>query len=174
MPGHFARILAAIREPDGLGAGVARASVVMLIAEMATAFARADAALTERHPSPRIQQAIDWMQTHLCAAVALDALARQCGLKTSRFRALFRAETGFSPLEYLTQLRIAAAKELLARPRLSITEIALATGFGSSLYFATAFRRTTGFTPRDFRQRGDCSLDMTAHAASPACPAHPD
>jgi AraC family L-rhamnose operon regulatory protein RhaS len=154
MPGHFARILAAIREPQGLGAAVARGSVVLLIAELAAAFARADAALVQRSASPRIQAAMQWLQDHYAEPVALDALASQCQLKISRFRALFRAETGFSPLEYLTQVRIAAAKELLARPHLSITAIALACGFGSSQYFATAFRRSTGFTPRDYRQRG--------------------
>jgi len=150
--GHFERILRTLSAPEPLTPAVVRSSLVLLLAEVRSAYLRA-ATGVNRPPSPRIAKAMTWMQRHLADAIALDAVAAQVALRPSQFRAVFMEETGFSPREYLTQVRIARAKEILGQANRSITSIALATGFTSSQYFATAFRRITGFTPRDFRKR---------------------
>lgn len=57
-----------------------------------------------------------------------------------------------TPHRWLVQRRIARACEMLADPRVSVTEIALACGFSSSQHFATAFRKHMGATPSAYRR----------------------
>jgi AraC family transcriptional regulator len=63
------------------------------------------------------------------------------------FRRHYRSTIG----EYLRQRRVAAAIELLSRKDLSLTEIALESGFSSHGHFCSVFKRVTGMTPREFR-----------------------
>ncbi len=82
----------------------------------------------------------------------LDAMARACGLGRSRFSHYCQQITNSTPAEYLSYLRIRRAQELLSsRPELSVTEVALDCGFGTSQYFATAFRKHTGNSPTEYR-----------------------
>ena len=73
-----------------------------------------------------------------------------------RFARAFKQATGSSPHSYLVEARITRAKELLCKSSVSITEVALRSGFASSSHFSVTFRRVTGLTPREFRksQRG--------------------
>jgi AraC family transcriptional regulator len=65
----------------------------------------------------------------------------------------FQESVGASPYKYVLALRIEEAKQRLSRSANSITEIALATGFGHAQHFSTSFRKATGETPSSFRQR---------------------
>ena len=81
-------------------------------------------------------------------------MARDCGMGASLFCRLCRALFNQSPVQRLNRIRLDwAAEALRAEPDRSITGIALASGYGSSQYFATAFRRHTGLTPGAWRQR---------------------
>ncbi|MET0261562.1 MAG: helix-turn-helix domain-containing protein [Rariglobus sp.] len=84
----------------------------------------------------------------------LEQLARFAKLSRTRLLLIFRQATGKSPIDYLIGLRIEAAKRLLRQNELTVTEIALETGFGDSNYFARQFRLVTGQTPSTFRRRG--------------------
>ena len=64
---------------------------------------------------------------------------------------LLKRKTGFTPQQYLMRLRINEAKSLLRNTEYSITEIALNCGFSSSQHFSAAFKRTTGYRPKDYR-----------------------
>ena len=87
---------------------------------------------------------------------ALDArpLAAECGLKRTRFTHYCERITNMTPAEYLSAVRVERAAHLLAHGDASITEIAHATGFTSSQYFATVFRRARGCSPREYRRSG--------------------
>lgn len=152
IAGHFERILAALGSPDPFTPAVARSSLALLLSEVRLAYVGA-ATGAVRRCSPRIERAKGWMADHLAEPIALDAIAAEVGLRASQFRAVFRAETGFAPQEHLAHLRVERAKELLVTTDRSVTRIALDTGFTTSQYFATAFRRLTGFTPRAWRKR---------------------
>ena len=73
------------------------------------------------------------------------------GLSLSRLKARFKKETGVSPANFIMLRRIEGAKELLDRTDKNITDVAFELGFSSSQYFATAFKRYTGMTPKEFR-----------------------
>lgn len=89
---------------------------------------------------------------HLVHPWDVRSMARACGLGVTRFTALCRDIAGVPPMQYLARARAAAAGRMLReRPQASVTEVAFACGFNSSQYFATALRRVTGMSPRQFR-----------------------
>jgi AraC-like DNA-binding protein len=84
----------------------------------------------------------------------LELMAAQCGLRRSAFSKLCRQLTNRTPIDYLTECRLRCSRRLMSEdPALSITEIAYASGFQSSQYFATVFSRHLGRSPRAWRRR---------------------
>jgi AraC family transcriptional regulator len=92
------------------------------------------------------------MRDHLGAPIGLDDLAAVVGLSRFHFVTMFRKTTGRTPHAWLVSLRIERAQQLLADPRLPITDIALAVGYETPSSFAAAFRKVTGTTPTAFRR----------------------
>jgi AraC-like DNA-binding protein len=83
----------------------------------------------------------------------VEEMAALVGLGTTTFTEKVKSYSGFSPLNYLITIRIAEAIKLLKRNDLSVTDIALDTGFYSSQHFSTTFKKLTGYTPSDFRKK---------------------
>lgn len=82
----------------------------------------------------------------------VEEMAVFVGLGTTAFTAKVKSYTGFSPLNYLINIRISEAIKLLKRTDLSLTDIALDTGFYSSQHFSTTFKKLTGYTPTHFKK----------------------
>lgn len=82
----------------------------------------------------------------------VDEMAALVGLGATAFTEKVKNYTGFSPLNYLINIRISEAIRLLKRREANVTEIALETGFYSSQHFATTFKKLTGYTPSQFRK----------------------
>ncbi|MCX7993416.1 MAG: helix-turn-helix transcriptional regulator [Fimbriimonadales bacterium] len=72
---------------------------------------------------------------------------------------LFRVAMGCSPSEYLTELRLRRAANLLVSTNLSVSEIALEVGYLSLSHFSRVFRERFGKTPRAFRQSPTLSVE---------------
>ena len=83
----------------------------------------------------------------------VEEMAAMVGLGTTTFTEKVKSYSGFSPLNYLITIRISEAIKLLKQNDLSVTDIALDTGFYSSQHFATTFKKLTGYTPSDFRKK---------------------
>lgn len=83
---------------------------------------------------------------------SLKELSALCKLSARQLTRAFRTSRGCSIADYMTQMRIEAAKRRLATKE-SIKEIATSMGFSSQSTFTYAFRRTTGVTPNQFRKR---------------------
>ncbi|MGB8362996.1 MAG: helix-turn-helix domain-containing protein [Rhizomicrobium sp.] len=84
---------------------------------------------------------------------SMSELSRLCGISQSHLMRSFKASTGWQIHKYIAEERLNAAKRMLAEDEFSLKEISARLGFCSPAYFATAFRRTTGMTPMDFRRR---------------------
>lgn len=80
-------------------------------------------------------------------------LARECGVSNRHLARMFKRTTGKTITEYITEVRINKAKMELANGDQLIKEIAYDCGFQSQSSFAQAFRKATGLTPRQFRNR---------------------
>ena len=100
----------------------------------------------------QVKRVSAYMQENLDEDIDLQDLADLVGLSRFYFCSAFRIATGYTPHEWLTRVRIAEARRLLALPSMLITEIALAVGYQTPSAFAAVFRRTTGVSPREFRR----------------------
>jgi AraC-like DNA-binding protein len=89
----------------------------------------------------------------------VDEMAALVGLGTTAFSEKTKSYTGFSPLNYLINIRISEAIKLLKRHDVHVTDIALDVGFYSSQHFATTFKKLTGYTPSEFRKKNIPATD---------------
>ncbi len=105
------------------------------------------------HPDESVWIAQDWMLAHLGEPLRMPELAARCGLSTRSLNRRFRAALGTTPLAFLQQTRVAAARELLRASNLSAAEIAARCGFGSASNFSRSFLAQAGSTPQDYRRR---------------------
>lgn len=82
----------------------------------------------------------------------VEEMATLVGLGTTLFNEKVKNYSGFSPINYLINIRISEAIKLLKQPGINLTDIALDTGFYSSQHFSTTFKKLTGYTPSEFRK----------------------
>jgi AraC-like DNA-binding protein len=85
----------------------------------------------------------------------VEEMAVAVGMGTTLFNEKVKSYSGFSPINYLINIRISEAIRLLKKPELNVTDIALDTGFYSSQHFSTTFKKLTGYTPSEFRKRNE-------------------
>lgn len=98
------------------------------------------------------QKAISFMKKHLAEPIMVEDIASYVGLSIYHFTRTFKNSIGTSPHEYLLNLRLAKAKEHLSNTNDSIDVTAIVCGFSSTSHFIRAFKKATGFTPKQFRQ----------------------
>jgi AraC family transcriptional regulator len=89
---------------------------------------------------------------NLRTELSLQVLAKESGYSRVHFVRMFRAATGYTPHNYLLKLRLDRARELLASPALSLTDIALECGFSSHSHLSHVFRQVLGATPSEYRR----------------------
>jgi AraC-like DNA-binding protein len=80
-------------------------------------------------------------------------VAREAGVSPFHFIRQFEAVFGLTPDQFRIQARLEEAKRLLARDRLSVTEVCMALGFSSLGSFSASFRRRVGESPSEYRRR---------------------
>jgi AraC family transcriptional regulator len=102
-----------------------------------------------------LKRVIDYINEHLQDEVSLIELSGIAKLSPHHFATAFKASTGISPHRYVIERRIDRARDLLLQKEKTISEIALAVGFSNQSHLTANFRRTTGITPRKFRQSLD-------------------
>ena len=95
----------------------------------------------------KLECACDFIQKNLTDEIDLRALSEAIGLSPSYFRKLFKEAYGISPMQYITKLRIATARDLLASGEFNVTEAAQMSGFNDIYYFSTVFKKETGLPP---------------------------
>jgi len=82
----------------------------------------------------------------------VEEMAAVVGMGTTLFNEKVKTYSGFSPINYLINIRISEAIKLLKKKDTSLTDIALDIGFYSSQHFSTTFKKLTGYTPSEFRK----------------------
>ncbi len=124
-----------------------------LLADFLLAVINCSQSASVRKIEARLEKIDAYLGKHLDEPVMLPVLAMQAGLSLSRFKNWFKEATGTTPLDYVLKLRIQHAQAALQQGKLSITSIAYETGFQNAQYFSTVFKKFTGFTPGEYRQR---------------------
>jgi AraC-like DNA-binding protein len=121
------------------------------------AFAQLISSHTERRPALArlkvehlaVQQARDYLAAHHAESVSLGTLAALAQLSPYHFLRVFRAQMGLPPHAYLTQLRIASARRLVAQG-MPLSHVALAVGFVDQSHLTRHFKRLVGVTPAQY------------------------
>ena len=106
----------------------------------------------ETESSNAVSKTILYMQDHLNESLDMQQVAREMNIGYSLFRKRFKEITGFSPAQYLIELRFSKARKLLKETNLSAKEIAFMTGFESEQYFNRLFKAKNSNTPNRFRK----------------------
>ena len=97
---------------------------------------------------------------YMLCNISLDSVSTILNLNASYFSTQFKRSFGVNFVDYLTELRIRAAEELLRDPVHSASEIAHMVGYESANYFARAFKKKTGMTPTQYRRRTTESMQQ--------------
>ena len=108
----------------------------------------------ERLVPRRIRRVTDYIHAHLAADLSIGELAAHAGLSSFHFARVFRRETGETPHQFVTRLRLDQAAKLLRATNQPVLQIAMAVGFESASHFSVQFKRDYGVTPLTFRLRG--------------------
>ncbi|HKG45695.1 MAG TPA: AraC family transcriptional regulator [Pyrinomonadaceae bacterium] len=100
----------------------------------------------------RIELIISKIKANTAVPWDTPALAVLVNLSPSRFRHLFKQETGTTPAQYLKDIRLARAEKMLRTTFLSIKQILKQVGITSNTHFVRDFRRKYGTTPTAYRR----------------------
>ncbi|HIY03318.1 MAG TPA: response regulator [Candidatus Blautia faecipullorum] len=100
-----------------------------------------------------VERAKNYIRKNYQKDISLDEVSRQADISPYYFSKLFKQETGKNFIEYLTEVRLLKAKELLAVPGCSIKEICAMSGYSDPNYFSRIFKKYEGVTPSEFRER---------------------
>ncbi len=101
-----------------------------------------------------IQQAKEYIeQHHADPELSLNEVAARVNLSPSHFSVVFSEETCKTVKEYLTEVRLNKAKELLRMTTLRSADIAYQVGYSDPHYFSSVFKKHTGVSPLEFRSR---------------------
>jgi AraC-like DNA-binding protein len=126
--------------------------------DVAAAFRRvvSDAAQALKNPtqarqSGNVARGASFMREHFAEHVALTHVARAAGLAPTHFWRLFKREYGMSFADYLKQLRLDEARQLLKTSTLGIDQVQKLSGFQSRASFFRVFRSAVGMTPEEYR-----------------------
>ncbi|OGV56403.1 MAG: hypothetical protein A2X49_07775 [Lentisphaerae bacterium GWF2_52_8] len=106
----------------------------------------------ERDTLCNFSRVISFIESRFAEDISLGQLARLAKMSRRNFQRAFMAATGSSPINYLLNLRMAKAAELLVGDASTpVSEIALRIGFCDSNYFARQFRKIMKMSPREYR-----------------------
>lgn len=103
-------------------------------------------------PSSTVRRLQEFAHANLARTITVDELAALAGVSRRHFLRAFQESLGQTPLRYVQGLRIDKAKQLLANPWRSVTEVGLECGFSHAQHFSSCFRKSTGVTPTAFRR----------------------
>ncbi|MBQ1532421.1 MAG: helix-turn-helix domain-containing protein [Solobacterium sp.] len=104
------------------------------------------------HNQRQIEKSAAYIQQHFTQHIALETLFDIAHMSKAYYMRMFRKYMGTTPYNYILNLRITKAKELLEVTDMTIYEIALAAGFSDDSSFSTRFSSITGISPLNYRK----------------------
>ena len=111
---------------------------------------------TAARPSPAkvyFEFSVNYIKTNLHTPVSVGALCRAIGITQPYLYKIFKKETGESPKQYISGLKLLQAKKLLTETDLSVSRVADSVGFENVVDFSKFFSRQTGMSPSAYREK---------------------
>jgi len=102
---------------------------------------------------PNIQRAIEYLQENFQDDFSLNEVAEVANLSPYHFIRIFKKQTGKTPYEYLLDIKIERAREMLkSRKELNITQVCFLCGFNNPSHFSSVFKKKTKVSPSKYRK----------------------
>lgn len=152
---HVSDMLSALKaEQEGKADGWVVAARYQFLA-LATYLSRTYTRQTKNQTTPLIQMArvVSYIQQNYRETIGVEDLARLAHLSASQFQRRFKQVYNVTPMQFVTNVRMHAACELLKNPNYDVTRVAMATGFSTAAFFSAQFRRHRGESPSNYRKR---------------------
>lgn len=108
---------------------------------------------TQKELYKYVTMAQTYMHDNFTRKISLDTLSNAIGVSKYYLHRLFTEIMGYTPIEYLTFIRLNSAKEQLRLSKKTIFEITVDNGFESSSYFSNVFKKYFGITPTTYRKQ---------------------
>jgi AraC-like DNA-binding protein len=137
------------RPEDDLSQLMLSISLLEIIAHLREAYLGLASSIAEQ----RLERATGFLEQNLHRPISLLEVARHVHVSAETLGRLFRTHYRTSPIQYLTRLRMAKARELLQARQYNISEVSRACGYESLQYFSRAFSKQFGMPPGSFRKR---------------------
>jgi AraC family transcriptional regulator, transcriptional activator FtrA len=137
-----------------LGADVATALARQLVVQPHRDGGQAqyiEAPMPKTPEAPTLEPVLTWLISHLDRSVTVDDLAARAHMAPRTFARRFRAETGTTPHDWITNQRVLLARRLLEETNLGVEAIAVRAGFGDAATMRHHFARRLGATPQAYR-----------------------
>lgn len=100
-----------------------------------------------------IEKAKAYINCNYNRQISLDDVSREVDISPYYFSKIFKEETGVNFIDYLTNIRIDKAKDLLVNTDFSMKEICGKVGYSDPNYFSRSFKKNVGVTPTDYKER---------------------
>jgi transcriptional regulator GlxA family with amidase domain len=120
----------------------------------------------DSHHDELIIKIQEWLQKNYQCDISMQTLSAEFGLNVRSFNRRFRQAANQTPVEYLQEVRLNQARELLKHSNLSIAEVAFAVGYHDVSYFTGLFQRQHSVTPNAYRRLVRTKMFNVANPAS--------
>ena len=106
----------------------------------------------EESSSSVVEKAKSFIKAQYHRDISLDDVSKEVDISPYYFSKLFKEEAGENFIEYLTNIRLKKAKELLDTTEMSMKEIGIQIGYSDPNYFSRIFKKNFGITPTEYKE----------------------
>ncbi|MCW3128320.1 MAG: helix-turn-helix protein [Bacteroidetes bacterium] len=107
----------------------------------------------QTHQDDVVQKAQQYIEQNYAEKITIDQLADRFAISRRNLERRFKKASGNSPVEYIQRVKIEAAKKSFESSRENINEVMYAVGYSDSKAFRATFRKITGVSPLEYKQR---------------------
>ncbi|MFE5317273.1 helix-turn-helix domain-containing protein [Paenibacillus sp. NPDC056579] len=155
-PPHFHILIDKVQEMDTCNHSSdswENMKAAMLLQELIVILFKESVAKEKRESSEAIPLTLEYMERNYPLAITREKLAEIAGLNADYFSRAFKKQFHKSPMEYLNEIRINQAKQLLVQSGESLRSIAQSVGFSDEYYFSRKFKEEIGCSPRSYSKK---------------------
>ena len=113
---------------------------------------------SQDHTHYLVKQALQYIEDNFGTDISLNEISEKLNISSYYFSKLFKEETNEGFIEYLTKRRVERAKEMLKDPAKSIKQVGSECGYSDPNYFSRIFKKATGMTPTEYKERAGSGL----------------
>tara|TARA_Y100001001_G_scaffold164820_1_gene199249 strand:- start:7505 stop:8509 length:1005 start_codon:yes stop_codon:yes gene_type:complete len=106
----------------------------------------------KQHDDKKVKLAQEWIENNFSSNFLLEELADRLGLSLRSLRRRFKEATGETPMQYLQDVRLETAKQLLTSDILSVDQVGYRVGYDDRSYFSRLFKQKTKLSPGEYRK----------------------